>query len=408
MRQADPVSGVTTEHTIQEGRGAVQRARRLTIHPALRPLVPLLALVVLAAAGCGGGVLATAASASASPRATYLPPLPHDRAGKALTAFDKAFYVQVGASAYHRSTTDGGRANPWTQAEMIEMVEDAYQTSHKPVYKKMVVALENGMAATFGSTWTRRSWNDDILWMIIASLRAHEITGNPKYLARAKRNFDTVYARAWDGTFGGGLWWRTDHAEKNVTTNAPAVIAACKLYRETHDSAYLAKARRIYRWLRSRLYDANTGAVADGISSTGVRQVDFSYNYGTVIGAADLLYRATHDRRYYDDALRALRHAQEALTVNGILRNESNGRNGNLGGFKGIFARWAVRFTTDNHVHEFDAWFRDNADAAWSQRNARGLMGSAWTTKTPTGRLRAFDCSSGVVMVIVAPAAAQN
>ena len=39
-----------------------------------------------------------------------------------------------------------------------------------------------------------------------------------------------------------------------------------------------------------------------------------------------------------------------------------------------------------------------NADAAWSHRNARDLMGQDWAAPTPKGELRAFDASSAVVL----------
>ena len=364
-------------------------------------IIPLLLLATIWAAACGG---APSATRSATPLPPFLPTLPGDRPGRALSAFDTAFYVQTGDRAYDRLTTAGGRADFWTQAEMIEMVEDAYQTSPQPVYKNMVLALQQGVAVLWGGRWTRRAWNDDIMWMTIASVRAYDITGKGLYLRWAKRNFDAVYARAWDAGAGGGLAWIQGSPYRNMTTNGPATIAASMLSRDLNDPTYLAKATRIYSWMRATLWDAKTGAVADGITGTTVRHVDLAYNYGTMIGAADQLYGLTHDRRYYDDALRTLRHARAVLTTpGGILKSEANGTNANLGGLNGIFARWAVRFTTDNHLSAYDPWFRKNAHAAWSHRNAQGLMGSDWTRQTRAGVLRSFDCSAGVVMVVVAP-----
>jgi len=89
------------------------------------------------------------------------------------------------------------------------------------------------------------------------------------------------------------------------------------------------------------------------------------------------------------------------MTTNGILQSESGG-NDNFGGFKGIFCRWAVAFARDDRVSSFDAWFRQNAEAAWRHRNAGGLMGQDWASQTGTGVLDAWGCSSAVVLLLAA------
>jgi predicted alpha-1,6-mannanase (GH76 family) len=259
--------------------------------------------------------------------------------------------------------------------------------------------------------WTRSRWNDDIMWMIIASERAYELTGNPRYRALAKLNFDRVYARAWSKDFGGGLWWTTQRSGKNTTTNAPAVIAACKLYQDLHDKSYLSKALSLYRWMRRYLFNAKTGEVYDSVVSSGrgmaVLPGRFTYNQGTFIGSADLLYGLTGRQQYYSDALHALAFTKAHLTRGGILQSEGNGRGSNHGGFKGIFVRWALKFVRDNHVTAYNAWFRQNASAAWAHRNRLGLMGQDWSRQTPSGTLYSFDCSSAVALLAVLDSAQQ-
>ncbi len=329
------------------------------------------------------------------------------RARAALKAFDRAFYVTPGPLAYWAVDTTGGQATFYRQAEMIEMVEDAYESSGDPAYKRMIVALQRGIVAYFGRSWLSRPYNDDIMWMVIASLRAYELTGDGQYLRMAQHNFDATYARSWSSDLGGGLWWTIYRAEKNVTTNAPAAIAACKLAAALHDSSYLTKARLLYQWVRTHLYDAQTGAVYDSLRPTGSgvayrnRKVGLTYNQGSFIGAADLLYQATGRQSYDSDALHTLEFTRASLTHRGILPGEAGGPDSNGGGFKGIFCRWAVKFTRDNHISSFDGWFQQNADAAWSHRDARGLMGTKWRAPTSSGLLYAWDCSSAVVLLQV-------
>ena len=152
------------------------------------------------------------------------------------------------------------------------------------------------------------------------------------------------------------MWWTTKKTQKDVTTTAPARSPPACSSRTPHDTAYLAKAKTVYAWVRANLYDASTGAVYDHVSHkrNGKGKVVYTtrltYNQGTFIGSADLLYQLTGERSYYDDALRTLRSHPDGLTDHGILPSEASGGNENGGGFKGIFMRYAVRFARDNHL----------------------------------------------------------
>ena len=325
-------------------------------------------------------------------------------ADAALSAFNRAFYVESkGAGLFRATTTASSWAPFWRSAELIEMVEDAYQRSGRPVYRRMVAELRRGVLARFGGDWTgHRKYNDDVMWMVLAFLRAYEITGDTACRDVAKRNFDAAFDRGWNDDFGGGLWWTADRQEKSACVAGPAAIAAWHLYRALGNASYLAKARRLYSWLRQRLFDETTGAVYDHVSrgddgSDRVDRATYTYNQGTFIGAADLLYGTTNDTTYHDDARRALEFARTDLTADGVLRKEGIGRDG--GGFKGIFARYAVEFVRHSRNTEYGPWFVLNARAAWQHRDARGLMGQDWSAPTPGGKLHAFDCSSAVVLL---------
>jgi len=402
----------------------------------LRRAFALAALCSLALAGaavtaaCGGssattvpgGAASAAASHPASPASPStdsgtspgagLPATSPSAAAAAIDSFDSAFYRRFKPGrTYFATDTAGGYADFWKQSEMIEVVEDAYDGTHDPVYEQMIVELETQFRWYYGKTWTNRVWNDDITWAVIAALRAYEITGDVQYLDLARSNFDAMYARAWTSEFGGGMWWTTAKTQKDVTTTAPATIAACMLFKDTHDPAYLAKAKTMYAWVRANLYNAGTGAVYDHVSHKPngkgkvVWTTPFTYNQGTFIGSANLLFQLTGDKAYYDDALRTMRYARADLTHHGILQSESSGGNQNGGGFKGIFVRYAVRFARENHLTEFEPWFALNATTAWRHRNAHGLMGQDWAHRTRNRRLLySWDCSAGVVLLEVVSA----
>jgi predicted alpha-1,6-mannanase (GH76 family) len=328
------------------------------------------------------------------------------RAVAAYNAFARAYYSSSGGRGKYGNTPGTGTAVFWRQAELIEMTEDAYQATGSPALKQQIVSLMSGVTWQYGRNWTRRSWNDDIMWMIIAAVRAYRITGDRAYLATAKKNFDVVYSRAWSPDFGGGLWWISGgpgRAQKNVTTNATAAIAAAELAKALHSQAYLTKAERLYAWLRKTLYDPGTGAVWDSISKaksggTVVNKAALTYNQGTFTGAAGLLYQATHDRQYLSDGIKAITFTRDVMAHGGVLPAEAGG-NGNLFGFKGIFSRWAVGFANQNRISTFDRWFRLNAAAAWGHRNPQGLIGPDWSQTMPTSAMDSWGASSAVVLL---------
>lgn len=47
-----------------------------------------------------------------------------------------------------------------------------------------------------GNNWESNDFNDDIAWIVIASVRGYLMTGKQSYLDVAKSNFDMMYERA--------------------------------------------------------------------------------------------------------------------------------------------------------------------------------------------------------------------
>jgi hypothetical protein len=181
------------------------------------------------------------------------------------------------------------------------------------------------------------------------------------------------------------------------------VIAACELDRALHRPAYLSRAIGLYRWTRAHLFDARTGQVYDAIlpgtaGAAVLSRVRFSYDQGSFIGAAALLYRPTGRPGYRRDALLALTYARDGIAAGGVLSAEAVRPATDMGGFKGIFARWAVWFTRSARIGSLDAWLRLNATAAWSHR-ARGLTTWNWTGAPASRSLYAWDCSSMPAML---------
>ena len=190
---------------------------------------------------------------------------------------------------------------------------------------------------------------------------------------------------------------------KNAAVNGPAAIGACLLYTIYNDPSYLAKAQAIYAWERRVLLNTSSGSIADGITWSNVTTTGgaTTYNQGTFIGAANLLYRLTGLPIYYQDALLVGKYTQKNMSsAAGILPEYSSGND--LSGFNGIFCRWVARYAKDQRLWSaFGPWLGTNANAAWSIRNSTNLAWQKWNTPMGTNAPDAWGCSASVVVMQV-------
>lgn len=309
----------------------------------------------------------------------------------AMNAYNNAFYVVNGSGiGYYKNSNSGTTVSGfWTYAEEIEMIVDAYKQTGNSTYKGMISQLCNGFTNYNGTSWSYDTYNDDCIWAVIAFVRAYTQTGNSTYLNIAKANFDMVYARAWDTTLGGGLWWTTAKGSKNACVNGPAAIAAYRLYQALGDSSYLTKSQAIHNWMVATIYNTSNGNVWDHIDADGtVTKTAITYNEGTFIGGA----------YYLGDT------SNMALTENYVYTNwpgsdmQLFGQDSDAGGFNGICLRWMG-------IAGYNTSYRQAvANQAWSVRNSANLSWNSWNTATPSsGTLYSWDCSSTIVAMMCVP-----
>lgn len=151
---------------------------------------------------------------------------------------------------------------------------------------------------------------DDNIWVGIDLLDLWEATREPRWRDDAARIFDFVIS-AWDDDPAhpspGGIFWAQPAAnptrDRNTVSNAPAAILALGLHTATGDKSYLAWAERLLGWVESTLHDPTDGLYWDHLKLDGtIERTKWSYNQGTVIGAATLLAQATGDNTWLDRA----------------------------------------------------------------------------------------------------------
>ena len=283
-----------------------------------------------------------------------------------------------------------GNGGWWGDAEMFETVLDAFETTGDAKYRDIFSELYANFLQRNGTDWTNNEYNDDITWMVLACVRAYKFFGVQDYLDKARKNYDAMYNRAHQRF--GTLVWKQSQENKLATNsciNCPATVAACYLAEATGDKAYYGKALTVYAGQRQLLFNPSNGQVYDSRAwtSDGAMEADFNhwastYNQGTMLGAAILLYEYTGDTQYLTDADKIYNYTISHLCNGDSIINVCQTISGDLCGFKGIFMRYARRYAQDLNHEEAFSWMEKNAWKAWQNRNSKGVTWSAWLTKT--------------------------
>jgi hypothetical protein len=135
-----------------------------------------------------------------------------------------AYQVPDGSNFFFAKSLQVRTGGDWSEGYLITEAEDAYFQNRSATRYTQITQLLDDFLNTYTSTWTSDTWDDDLEWMILAFVRGYEITGNTTYLTAAENNWNAVYSRGWDSTFGGGIWEDGVGSSKCVLSNAPFVI----------------------------------------------------------------------------------------------------------------------------------------------------------------------------------------
>lgn len=332
-------------------------------------------------------------------------PYTSEDASLAFEAFHKVFYDEE-LDLYHSTSAKEGLGSIWTQAIFWDIAMDAYLRTGKPAYRKIVGDIYQGAHRRYdGFNYDNTvEWfiYDDIMWWVVALVRGYEITGDEEYLKHSITGFDHVWRGSYDPDEG-GMFWDFKHSGKNACINYPTVIAAMKLYEATGEDAYLAKAKEIYHWSRENLFQVTTGRVADNKIGDRRGYDDYTYNQGTLIGAAVALYQVTDEKGYLEDAILAADYTKKVMSdEEGILPAEGDWNE--QGVLKAIFARYLMQLVEVGDQQQYEPWLRKNANLAWHNRDRnRHIMFRDYRIPCPTGHIQSFEASSAVGIMQVCP-----
>ena len=300
------------------------------------------------------------------------------------------------------------RFNYWPNAHVLNTMVDGYIRTSDNAYLPRMKALLTGIKVKNGATYSN-VFNDDMLWLGNACVRAYQATDDQEYLDVAEFLWNDVI-ESYSEVFGGGITWKKDTPmTKNAVSNAPAIILAMRLYRLTQEATYLDWATSLYEWQKQTLVDPRSGLVWDHITqengATTIRKDwIFTYNMGTWIGASLRLYDATDDSGYMANALLTADALTESslLVSQGILKDEGQG-DGGL--FKGILVRYFTELiehpdVPPNKRESYTKFLRANALTFYEEGLKRPelMAGPNWSEQ-PDGATDLTTQLSGLMLL---------
>ena len=393
--------------------------------PVIRAFTAAIALAMLSLAGCGGGSDAAGvapamsgtsgvgpvATARTSAAAAAVQAAPQDatadqNADAAYNAWINRFLFHDASNGKVYFTQTAGNHNQaegWIGSTDTMIASDVYERTHGRAQEQFVDTLVGNFLDVNGTGWwANYDWNDDIGWIAMAQMRAYQTTGDQRFLDGSANAWNVTYNKGWNtASGGGGIWERMGTTSKCGLSNSPFVTVGAALHQITGDGAYLTKAEAIYGWVRANLFNASTGQVYGCMSypnfgATGTVQGGTSsnnvYDSGSFLEAATSLYRVTGDTKYRDDAQLAIQHV---IAQNPVLHHNSS--TGNQWSY--YFLRGLNQFCTlTKTCSQYSAWMRNNADAAWNNRDASNTTWDDWTSKTVYNDPDALMMSSAVAV----------
>ena len=207
---------------------------------------------------------------------------------------------------------------------------------------------------------------DDNEWIGLGFLQRHHMSrrGDKAALARAAEIFNLVVF-GWDTDpthpCPGGVFWTQApwSSDRNTVSNAPGAEVGLHLYLATRKKYYLDWSVRMYEWTRTNMLAPN-GLYWDHVDLAGtIEKTQWSYNQGVMIGAGVLLYRATGQRKYLDQARDTARRALAFYAENERYFDQPARFHAIF--FANLLQLWAVR--PDPAYRSAMQWYADESHA---------------------------------------------
>ncbi|TFF36578.1 glycoside hydrolase family 76 protein [Mucilaginibacter psychrotolerans] len=267
-----------------------------------------------------------------------------------------------------RSSSSKTRYKPYLDS-LIVGIEQYRDTVRKPAgYQAYPVKFEKA----------DRYYDDNGL-VGIDYVEAYFNTKNPVYLQRAKGVFAFILS-GWNDDMGGGVTWLEGHKDQKLAcTNGMATLTALKIYQGSKDKYYLEQGKKFYSWMYQTLRDTATGIIANDVKLNGNQNLTFyTYNTGSLLEAAVLLYQFTGEKKYLAQAKLLALDSYKYYT--GVPHDKNLNLHIDLPWFLTVLFRGYEALYKIDGNYQYIAAIEKDLNYAWQNtRDQHGLTTSSWT-----------------------------
>lgn len=344
-----------------------------------------------------------------------------------------------------------GAAAIWCQPIYWDMAMNAYKLAKRlkskdkqATYKRLCTKIFEGNKAqyanfNFDDNNENTGWfiYDDIMWWTISLARGYELFKVDEYLTLSELSFSRVwYGSPKVGDTGsydkenGGMFWQWQPIQnpkpnkpgdgKMACINFPTVVAALTLYnnvprkrKESTDEypkyqtreQYLAKGKEIYEWGVENLLDKQTGQIADSRHGNGrPAWTAHVYNQATFIGASVLLYKATGEKKYLNNAILATDYTVNVMSAKHNLLPFENGIEQGI--YTAIFAQYVALLIYDCKQTQYLPFLKRTIGYGLENRDkSRNVCSGEYEKVLPAGSTIDSYSASGIpALMLLFPA----
>jgi predicted alpha-1,6-mannanase (GH76 family) len=206
---------------------------------------------------------------------------------------------------------------------------------------------------------------DDNGWVGLDLVHAYLLTSNAADLTLAQDEFNFAIA-GWDTSTtdscpGGVFWEDVAGSQRNATANAANAELGLELSRLSGNASDLSWATRMYQWVTSCLATPS-GLYNDHVNADGsINTTIWSYNQGVMVGAGVLLYGATGNGAYLNQAEQTATAAVAYFGTGSVLINQGPA-------FNAIYFRSLFLLNQVVPNVEYAAEAQSFASYMWTQR----------------------------------------
>lgn len=227
---------------------------------------------------------------------------------------------------------------------------------------------------------------DDNVWLGIDFCDVYALTGNDKYLDKAKLIWKFIESGT-DNQLGGGIYWcEQKKGSKNTCSNAPGAVFAFKLFESTKDSSYFDQGKALYEWTKKHLQDPTDLLYFDNISLDGkIGKAKYAYNSGQMMQAASLLYKLTKEKKYLIEAQCIAQSCYNYFFTDFVSPDKQQFKLLKKGDiwFTAVMLRGFVELYHQDKNDGYVKTFSMNLDYAWNHsREMNGLFNTDWSGET--------------------------